>query len=281
MDAREPRALIIIGSGITEKKFVLDEKGENYCAEFTDGDAIFPDIFPPSRLPSDCFAQTKMLHPDDLRIVLGKILGRLGLPHDLRGVIWLGKNTWIKMPDDMKYAYDRNEMEKLSELMQKHDKDNDTNISIANVYQATNEDEYLLSDSVGGYAARLLGLLPAQQTLDRIMNGKFFDPELDVNSLYLKGIEFGLIYGEAKLKFNWEKLALSGKKTKAGGKKGHEKAFGSETEKLAKRIAYQQSVNEILSSDPNINLTRAREKVAKKFGVSTKTIQRATSSLKK
>lgn len=280
MDIPEPRAVVVIGSGITEKKFILDEKGINYCAELTDGDAIFPDIFPPNRLPIDCFAKTKVLHPDDLEILLGKILEKLGFPNNLRGVIWLGKNKWIEMPDDIKDAYNKDEAEKLSGLIQKYNEENKANISILNVYQATSEDEYLLSDSAAGYAARLLHMLPAQQTLDRIINGQFFDPELDIYSLYLRGIEFGLIYGEAKLKFNWEKLALNGKKVKDGGKRGHEIAHGSEAEKQAKRIAIKQRLAQIQDSDPKINLTRARAKVATEFGVSSRAIQRAITKLR-
>ncbi len=281
---------ISIGSGITEIKYIVDEKNQKYYFEEKNENNKFPKIFSPDRLPSNCAIMNRIYHPKELEKFLSGILESCGLPHNMRSVLWLGKEKWREIPSEIRATFEcahsndtsvdeRNKCwNEWCLWWEAYSAENTDSLhSICNVSQATQEDEYLLSDSAGGYAARLLAMLQSLGSLDDTYWKALDNPETDVFRIYQKGIEFGLLYSEANLKFNWERDAQIGKKVSSGGKKGHAKAYGTNTERNVRYAEYQSALDEIVASSPEIGITEARSKVASKFGVSVKTIQRYTS----
>lgn len=286
--------LVAIGSGITEVKFLIDNREETFSRINENEETLFPNIFIPNRLPSGCGAKAPIYHPDELKVFLGSILHSCGLPNDLRPVLWKGKNKWVELPCEIKAAIEGAHSTDLPKHEQdKHwddwqswwrayclSKRNESH-AICSVYQATKEDDYVLSDSSGGYAARLLDMLPNQLTLNRIISGKFFSAETEVLHLFQRGISFGMVYAEASLKFQWEKYALVGKKTVDGGKRGSQIHHGSSIERSEKYAMYQSELENICKANPKLGITKAREMIAKKHNVSSKQIQRHTYNPKK
>lgn len=70
--------------------------------------------------------------------------------------------------------------------------------------------------------------------------------------------------------------AVSGKKVRQGGKLGHEKAHGNESEKKQRWAKCQAEVDSVHKEYPSWGITDVRKEAARRIGVSTKMLQRHT-----
>ncbi|MCC7253178.1 hypothetical protein [Hyphomicrobium sp.] len=100
---------------------------------------------------------------EEYRVACQKTLRHFGLPDDLRPVLWLDKEKWEELRPDLRAAV---------EAVWEHRADNGAwalfnsaeewkRGTIMSVDNAAKHDEFLLSDSPAGYAARLLFLIEA------------------------------------------------------------------------------------------------------------------------
>lgn len=82
----------------------------------------------------------------------------------------------------------------------------------------------------------------------------------------------------------WEEAepdAKRGRKVLESAKAGHRQVWGSDEEKLSRKLEIERVCLEISSQKPRFNLTRIRNEAAKRLGMSYKTVQRATPDLAK
>ena len=76
----------------------------------------------------------------------------------------------------------------------------------------------------------------------------------------------------------WRSLAVTGQKSRRGGKKGSERAHGKPEDLMKRNDAMQKRVNEMHREHPEYTREKLNEKVADEFGVSTRTIERHTTN---
>ena len=276
---------VILGTGITKMEFIVNEQEESFEYPHRD-ESPFASPFGPNQFPDISYSHRVPIYSlNDWKLFLGEILQQQGLPNDLRQVIWTEKNTWSEIPVEIKNTYqkafDFKDIDQPTSfklwsdwVTNFYEKNKIEPCWICDTESATKEDTFVISDSKGGYAARLLKLLPGETLIKRIVEGKFWEPEIDVLSLFQCGIKFGLLYAEANAKFKFEELYLRGEKSKIGQDKAAKNALMSEVDKKATAEKYRQYYKTLEEKYPNKKITWIKGQIAKNFSVSAKTVHR-------
>ncbi|MDQ2075770.1 hypothetical protein [Marinimicrobium sp. ABcell2] len=277
-----------VGSGITAREYKVSEEDGSFREVY---DSEWPQLFMfdiPPGLEGGTARIWSVPHPDDIYQFLWSVVEEAGLPTHEEPVIWFEDGNWEEVPEEIRdtchaaLSYKSTDQQWIewgawwaayTENAQGIDGVGDIFSAVGNL---------ILCDSPAGYALRLLGKLPGDVELDRIISGHWrIGPGDDLWRLYLKGVEFGMLYSEAINKFKWESHSLTGKKIRDKGREGHERAHGTQEEKARKWGAYQQKLNDILSNNPSLSYERAASLTAKHFNVSTRTIKRRTKNPQK
>jgi hypothetical protein len=93
----------------------------------------------------------------------------------------------------------------------------------------------------------------------------------DLKRIIFHAIRLGQLSEQFQIR-DFEHSAMVGSKVRKGGRKGHEKQYGTSQEKINRTKEYQRVYNEHLSN--SCSKTEATKRTAKDFQVSEKTIQR-------
>ena len=119
-------------------------------------------------------------------------------------------------------------------------------------------------DSALGYAIRFLNL-------ELLIEAQIERGEASAAAQF--GIEFGFLFCEAGMKFQWEDHTLRGKRVKEGGQKGSEVAHGSPNDVSKRRAKIAARVQEEMGrGKPKM---QAYEVAGREFGCGARTAMRA------
>ena len=119
-------------------------------------------------------------------------------------------------------------------------------------------------DSPEGYAARVIVLL--RRAKEQLQAGS-------MDEAMATAFDAGALVNEAGMKETFEPDVLVGGRVREGGQEGHKKVHGSEEEKASRRRSYLEAFD--LLRAKKVDKMKAYRAVAKRFGVSLSTVQRA------
>ena len=123
------------------------------------------------------------------------------------------------------------------------------------------------ADSPQGYAAELLMILSAAKA--HLRSGT-------VDDAMALAFAAGELVKEAGIKEMWEADAVAGEKVREGGRAAHERTYGTEEEKAAKRADYLREFDAALAR--GLSRMDAYKEAARRCGVSVRTIERAVAA---
>jgi hypothetical protein len=119
-------------------------------------------------------------------------------------------------------------------------------------------------DAPAGYAVRVIMLLRAAQ--EQLRAGS-------MEEAMATAFDAGALVNEAGMKDVFEPAVLLGESVRKGGQEGHKKVHGTDEEKASRRGSYLEAFDLLRAN--KVGKMKAYRVVAKRFGVSLSTVQRA------